>query len=144
MYCKALVYFLFILLVFSSSIDAQSQTCGQRRPYCKSLSSCKEALFFLEVCGYKKLDRDGDGIPCESICGKRLTPVLKAMKQDLKLSGHERLGLVSKKLTSFQCGSKKFCREMTSCEEATFYFKQCSLKYLDGDKDGSPCNRLCR
>ncbi|WP_174520391.1 excalibur calcium-binding domain-containing protein, partial [Bergeriella denitrificans] len=27
-----------------------------------------EAKFYLNKCGVRRLDRDGDGIPCESIC----------------------------------------------------------------------------
>lgn len=39
-----------------------------KRKYCKSMSSCQEAVYKLTVCGYKGLDRDQDGIPCEAIC----------------------------------------------------------------------------
>ena len=46
--------------------------------------------------------------------------------------------------TKFQSGSKRYCREMTSCEEAKFYLRQCSLYRLDGDKDGVPCESICR
>jgi len=42
------------------------------------------------------------------------------------------------------CGAKRTCREMTSCEEARFYLTQCGLSRLDGDKDGTPCEALCR
>lgn len=41
------------------------------------------------------------------------------------------------------CGSKRRCREMTSCEEARFYLDACGMKSLDGDKDGTPCEALC-
>ncbi|BBL73997.1 hypothetical protein MishRS11D_10950 [Methylomagnum ishizawai] len=37
-------------------------TCGQ-------MSSCAEARHYLNDCGLSKLDRDHDGVPCESICG---------------------------------------------------------------------------
>ncbi|MDD4950826.1 DNA/RNA non-specific endonuclease [Sulfuricurvum sp.] len=43
-----------------------------------------------------------------------------------------------------QCGTKHTCKEMTSCEEATFYFTQCHEAHLDGDGDGKPCNKLCK
>ena len=43
-----------------------------------------------------------------------------------------------------QCGSKRYCREMTSCEEAKFYLNQCGRSSLDGNQDGVPCNSLCR
>jgi len=41
-------------------------------------------------------------------------------------------------------GAKRTCREMTSCEEARFYLTQCEISRLDWDKDGKPCEGLCR
>ena len=35
---------------------------------CKQMSSCTEARFYLTQCGMSKLDRDGDGTPCETLC----------------------------------------------------------------------------
>jgi len=43
-----------------------------------------------------------------------------------------------------QCGSKRYCREMTSCEEAKFYLQKCGRSSLDGDSDGVPCESMCR
>lgn len=37
------------------------KTCGQ-------MTSCEQAKFYLQSCGVKSLDRDGDGVPCESLC----------------------------------------------------------------------------
>ena len=37
-------------------------------PYCTEMSSCEEAEFYYFECGLERLDRDNDGIPCESIC----------------------------------------------------------------------------
>ncbi|MDS4026100.1 MAG: thermonuclease family protein [Candidatus Contendobacter sp.] len=45
---------------------------------------------------------------------------------------------------AWRCGSKHTCREMTSCDEARFYLTQCRVSRLDGDKDGRPCEALCR
>ena len=36
---------------------------------CKSFNSCEEAVRSLRA-GNSRLDRDKDGVPCESICGK--------------------------------------------------------------------------
>ncbi len=44
----------------------------------------------------------------------------------------------------FSCSGKRYCREMTSCEEAKFYLTQCGVGSLDGNKDGVPCETLCR
>ncbi|MGZ8945728.1 MAG: thermonuclease family protein [Methylococcaceae bacterium] len=50
---------------------------------------------------------------------------------------------VNQELSS-SCGSKRYCKEMASCEEAKFYLTQCGLSRLDGDGDGVPCEKLCR
>ncbi len=47
-------------------------------------------------------------------------------------------------VTSFKCEGKTRCSQMTSCEEATFYLKNCPGVKIDGDNDGIPCEReLC-
>lgn len=51
----------------NQSFPGSSKKCGQKR-YCKEMISCEEAMFFLRDCGLSSLDRDGDGIPCESLC----------------------------------------------------------------------------
>ncbi|MFA5119448.1 MAG: thermonuclease family protein [Candidatus Omnitrophota bacterium] len=45
---------------------------------------------------------------------------------------------------NFSCGSKRYCKQMTTCDEAKFYLTQCSLSRLDGDDDGIPCENICR
>ncbi|WP_103918653.1 thermonuclease family protein [Candidatus Venteria ishoeyi] len=42
--------------------------CSPRKT-CSAMTSCKEAYYHLTSCGNGRLDRDKDGIPCESICG---------------------------------------------------------------------------
>ena len=42
------------------------------------------------------------------------------------------------------CGDKKYCKQMLNCQEAKFYLNSCGIKSLDGDKDGTPCEALCR
>lgn len=44
----------------------------------------------------------------------------------------------------YTCGTKRYCREMSSCAEARFHLNQCGLQRLDGDGDGVPCETLCR
>jgi hypothetical protein len=39
----------------------------------------------------------------------------------------------------FQCQGKRYCSEMTSCEEATFYLRNCPVVEINGDGDGIPC-----
>ena len=38
------------------------------KSYCKQIRDCAEARFYLNECGVKTLDGDGDGRPCESLC----------------------------------------------------------------------------
>lgn len=56
-------------------LGAETDINGPIEPYecgakstCGEMSNCAEAKFYLEQCGLTGLDRDGDGIPCESIC----------------------------------------------------------------------------
>ena len=44
----------------------------------------------------------------------------------------------------FNCGTKRYCKEMASCEEARYYLEHCGLSGLDGDGDGVPCEALCK
>ena len=44
----------------------------------------------------------------------------------------------------FTCSGKTKCGQMTSCAEAQFYLNSCGVSRLDGDKDGVPCETLCR
>ncbi len=52
----------------------------------------------------------------------------------------------------FSCDGRKYCSEMTSCEEATFFLENCPGVKMDGGADGSdgpgdgvPCERQwCR
>ena len=47
---------------------AQSYSCQPRRT-CSQIESCEEANWYLQNCSWGgKLDRDKDGIPCESLC----------------------------------------------------------------------------
>ena len=46
--------------------------------------------------------------------------------------------------SGFTCAGKRYCREMASCEEAKFYLTSCGVGSLDGNKDGVPCENLCR
>ena len=43
-----------------------------------------------------------------------------------------------------RCGEKRFCKEMSSCDEARYFLTVCSVKKLDGNGDGTPCEALCR
>jgi endonuclease YncB( thermonuclease family) len=46
---------------------AAGGSCGGKST-CGQMASCDEARHYLRDCGLSKLDRDGDGTPCESLC----------------------------------------------------------------------------
>lgn len=65
---KFLKVVIFISLSLVTAVYASEVfQCGKRT--CSQMTSCEEAKFHLTQCGVKSLDRDNDGIPCESICG---------------------------------------------------------------------------
>jgi Tfp pilus assembly protein PilE len=41
----------------------------------------------------------------------------------------------------FKCDGRTRCSQMTSCEEATFFLKNCPGVEMDGDFDGIPCEK---
>ena len=43
----------------------------------------------------------------------------------------------------FDC-LKKTCTQMISCSEAYYKLEQCNMKALDRDKDGVPCEAICK
>ena len=53
-------------------LQATPRFACQGKQYCKQMSSCEEATFYLNNCPDVKIDGDGDGIPCEEQwCGGR-------------------------------------------------------------------------
>lgn len=48
----------------ASRSQSASFTCGQKT-YCREMTSCAEARFYLQRCGLSRIDGDGDGVPCE-------------------------------------------------------------------------------
>lgn len=41
----------------------------------------------------------------------------------------------------FQCDGRQHCSQMTSCQEAKFFLKNCPDTKMDGDGDGVPCEQ---
>jgi endonuclease YncB( thermonuclease family) len=51
----------------SPSSVRRTLVCGNKL-YCSEMASCAEARFYLEHCGLERIDGDGDGVPCASLC----------------------------------------------------------------------------
>jgi len=41
----------------------------------------------------------------------------------------------------FKCDGRQYCTQMSSCEEAKFFLKNCPDQKTDGDGDGIPCEK---
>lgn len=54
--------------VLPSSVPSGSEFSCSVRKTCGQMASCAEARYHLTECGNTRLDRDGDGVPCESLC----------------------------------------------------------------------------
>ena len=53
----------------------------------------------------------------------------------------ERTPVIAEK--SYSCENKRYCSEMTSCDEAKYYLNTCWYTRLDSDDDWIPCEALC-
>jgi len=51
-----------------ASASTSAVDCARERVTCGTLKTCKQACGFLHQCSITALDRDKDGIPCESLC----------------------------------------------------------------------------
>ncbi|MFH1187205.1 MAG: thermonuclease family protein, partial [Candidatus Levyibacteriota bacterium] len=45
---------------------------------------------------------------------------------------------------SYVCNCSKSCSVISSCEEAYYQLNTCGCSIRDGDKDGIPCENLCK
>jgi hypothetical protein len=53
--------------LFEAPAKRSSLSCGGKS-VCRQMDSCDQAYHYLNQCGVGRLDGDGDGVPCESIC----------------------------------------------------------------------------
>ena len=45
----------------------------------------------------------------------------------------------------YKCDGRTYCSQMTSCEEATYFLRNCPGVKMDGNNDGVPCEQQwCR
>ena len=41
--------------------------------------------------------------------------------------------------TNFRCDGRRYCTQMTSCQEAKYFLANCPGVKMDGNGDGVPC-----
>ena len=47
--------------------------------------------------------------------------------------------LATDAISQFNCDGRTRCSQMTSCEEAEFFLRNCPNVEMDGNNDGEPC-----
>ena len=53
--------------------------------------------------------------------------------------------LLSAPVSQYKCDGRTSCSQMTSCEEATYFLRNCPGVKMDGNNDGVPCEQQwCR
>ncbi|MHA6690022.1 SH3 domain-containing protein [Devosia sp. A449] len=71
------------------------------------------------------------------------TPIAPALSVPVQSQPRQRV--VQQPQNAASCPSRRYCTEISSCQEARFYLANCSWgSKLDGDGDGVPCEKLCR
>ncbi len=54
-------------------------------------------------------------------------------------------GLSAPVVSAYRCDGRTRCTQMRSCEEASYFLKNCPSTAMDGDNDGVPCeDQWCR
>ena len=43
--------------------------------------------------------------------------------------------------SQYKCDGRTYCSQMTSCEEAKFFLRNCPNTRMDGNNDGIPCEK---
>jgi len=78
-----------------------------------------------------------EGLPPDDFGRRKLHPST-APVYHVKPAGHAATALYD-----LECGKKRYCPQMSSCDEAHFYLARCGVQTLDRNKDGIPCEDLC-
>jgi endonuclease YncB( thermonuclease family) len=93
---------------------------------------------------YRRYTRDQSFMALENTA-KRDKKGLWALPGDQRISPEQWRRKHETVRGAFDCAVRKTrCKQMGSCEEARFYLTRCHSHWLDGDKDGVPCEKLCR
>ena len=53
----------------AQAVEVVDDECAGKRT-CGEMTDCAEARFYLSKCGLTRLDGNGDGVPCESLCSQ--------------------------------------------------------------------------
>ncbi len=128
------------------TIDRYGRTVG--RPYVGNVDVCAELVENGFDWAYRQYLRDPELLELENDARESNKGLWSLLEYERIAPWDWRRGkrtptIVSDPPKAFTCGSKTYCREMASCDEAWYYLRSCGLTRLDGDKDGTPCEAIC-
>lgn len=145
---KALSDFIFgkVVRVEVETIDRYGRTIGTI--FLDNLNINKEMVRAGHAWVYRRYAKDKTLFKLERSAKKNMLG-LWVLPEEQRIAPWEwrrgkRSMIIKETSTSFQCRGKKTCKQMQSCSEARFYLTQCGLTRLDRDKDGIPCESICR
>ncbi len=141
-------------LVFGKDVRVEVQTTDQYgrtvgRPYVGDVDVCADLVENGFAWAYRRYLRDPKLLELEKEAqdakmGLWSLPEYERIAPWDWRQGKRSPTIASEPRQAFTCGSKTYCGEMVSCEEAQYYLHSCGLSRLDGDKDGIPCESLCK
>lgn len=65
----------------------------------------------------------------------------RASRRDEAIAPREEVITTPGPASSYACDGRTHCSEMRSCQEATFFLRNCPGVQMDGDYDGVPCEQ---
>jgi cold shock CspA family protein len=92
-------------------------------------------LIALAMFGWQKYSAKRDAIAgnAETFMGSSVnSPKAKSLVEQFSTNASS---------NTFKCEGKKYCSQMSSCEEAKFYLRNCPGVQMDGDGNGIPCEK---
>lgn len=81
------------------------------------------------------------GYQVYQVVSAKLTPKQENLPIKFK-SGDSSVSNAAKN-NKFRCDGRQHCSQMTSCEEAKWFLRNCADTKMDGDGDGIPCEDRC-
>lgn len=117
---------------YQTSNASRNKTIKRRSNHTSSLGSLISGVLGLVIVGLM-------GYQIYQFTAAKFTP-----KQENKLQPNNKA--VSSFNTPYRCDGRKHCSQMTSCEEAKWFLRNCADTKMDGDGDGIPCEgpgKLC-
>jgi hypothetical protein len=133
------------ILYLQNNVNASETFKCDGRIFCSQMTSCEEVLFFSKNCPNVKLNGNNNSFSCEKKwCKDRISSTDSKPEQPYSKGVTLPDSVVQKSdsnvfSSSFKCDGRTRCTQMTSCEEAKFFLKNCPNVKMDGDGDGIPC-----